>query len=86
LAQFFKLNTPIRGLPLSTSTPRGGGEGVQKLADFADKQSYRSADKGGVKKSENLAAVLNGSPLIKRNVPGFSVGWRFTCKIPGPSD
>ena len=24
-----------------------GGEGVQKSADFADKQSYRSADKGG---------------------------------------
>ena len=36
----------VRGLPLSTSAPRGG-EGVQKSADFADKQSYRSADKGG---------------------------------------
>ena len=36
----------IRGLPFMTSAPRGG-EGVQKSADFADKQSYRSADKGG---------------------------------------
>ena len=29
----------VRGLPLSTSASRG--EGVQKSADFADKQSYR---------------------------------------------
>ena len=35
----------VRGLPLSTSAPRG--EGVKKLADFEDKQSYRGADKGG---------------------------------------
>ena len=34
----------IRGHPLSTSALRGGGG--QKSADFADKQSYRSADKG----------------------------------------
>ena len=34
----------VRGLPSSTSAPRGG---VQKSADFADKQSYRSADEGG---------------------------------------
>ena len=36
--------------------------GVQKSANFADKPSYRSADKEGVQKSENFADVLNGSP------------------------
>ena len=32
---------------------RTRGEGIQKSADFADKQSYRSADKGEMK-SKNL--------------------------------
>ena len=35
----------IRGLPFMTSAPRG--EGVQKSADFVDKQFYCGADKGG---------------------------------------
>ena len=55
--------SPLRGLPLSTSAPRG--EGVQKLADFGDKQSYRSEEKGeGIQKFKNFAGVLNGSPLM----------------------
>ena len=56
-------NINLRGLPLSTYAPRG--ERFKKSADFADKQSYRSADKGreGVQKSENFVDVLNGSSL-----------------------
>ena len=39
-----------------------GGEGVEKLADFAD--SLTEGGKG-VKNPENFADVLNGSPLPK---------------------
>ena len=42
---------------------------VTQMSDFADKQSYRSADKGGegVQNTEHCADVLNGSPLIRRS-------------------
>ena len=41
-----------------------GGEGVQKLADFADKVLQKCGQgEEGVQKSENFADVLNGSPL-----------------------
>ena len=43
-------------------TERGG---VQKSANFADKQYWNSGrrERGGVKNPENPADVLNGSPL-----------------------
>ena len=48
---------------------------VQKSTDFADKQSYRSADKveKGVQKSENFADVLNGSPLSYSHAPSSTL-------------
>ena len=43
---------------------RTEGGGVQKLADYADKQSYRSADKGGrgPKNSKILQTNLMEAP------------------------
>ena len=40
-----------------------GGEGVQKSANFVDKQSYRSADKGGSKSPKILRTYLMQAPL-----------------------
>ena len=55
----------VRGLPLSTSAPRG--EGVHKLADFEDEQRCKNADEGeGVQNPEHFVDVLNGSSLSLR--------------------
>ena len=58
--------TLVREIPLSTSAPRG--EGVQKSADFADKQSYRSADKGGrgSKNPKILWTYLMEAPYVEK--------------------
>ena len=54
----------LGGLPLSTSAPRGGRGSKNRPILRTNSLTAERTRVEGVKKSENFADVLNGSPLM----------------------